>query len=128
MDDTHTHTRPPTPPESAKTHLGVGCARECAKSIDPPAANEIYTITIRAMPSNTPAAIRLRQLLKLALRAFSLRCISVTEITGDKTAGGMSASTTTNLNQNAVEGVPSGASTDSTNPKPENRAGVHCHG
>ena len=36
-----------------------------------------YTITFEASNSTVPAIIRLRRLLKLALRAFGFRCIEV---------------------------------------------------
>ena len=58
---------PPTPPGSALTHSGVGRnARE-----------DTFTITLRSLASDVPTAIRLRKLLKVALRQMSLRCVSV---------------------------------------------------
>jgi len=36
---------------------------------------ERYTLTIEAEPHRVPAIIRLRRLLKLALRTFKLKCI-----------------------------------------------------
>jgi hypothetical protein len=39
-----------------------------------------YTITLEAQPNAIPETVRLRRLLKLALRAFGFRCVSVKEI------------------------------------------------
>jgi hypothetical protein len=40
-----------------------------------------YAVILSAKPSPAPAIIRLRRLLKIALRAFALECIDVKEIT-----------------------------------------------
>jgi hypothetical protein len=46
---------------------------------------EVYTITLRAQPGDLrPAAVRLRQLLKLALRGFKLKCEAVTPEIGGR--------------------------------------------
>jgi hypothetical protein len=50
----------------------------------PKPRDEQFTLTLRALPGDLrPAAVRLRQLLKLALRGFKLRCESVTPDVGD---------------------------------------------
>jgi hypothetical protein len=36
-----------------------------------------FTITFRALPHPAPATVRLRRLLKLALRSLAFRCMSV---------------------------------------------------
>ena len=41
---------------------------------------ETFTITIVAGPGPVPAIIRVRQLLKIALRAFKLTCTSIKEV------------------------------------------------
>jgi len=38
---------------------------------------DLWLILIRPMPSNLPAAVRVRQLLKRALRDWGLKCIEV---------------------------------------------------
>jgi hypothetical protein len=35
----------------------------------------VYILTLRALPSDVPPEIRLRQLLKIALRRFGMKCI-----------------------------------------------------
>jgi len=40
-------------------------------------AIEQFTITLQAQQSKTPAIIRLRRLLKMALRTFRIRCIEI---------------------------------------------------
>jgi hypothetical protein len=42
-----------------------------------PADRERFTLTVEALPDDVPAAVRLRSLLKRALRSFRLRCVSV---------------------------------------------------
>jgi hypothetical protein len=39
-----------------------------------------FRITMRAQPSDLPAIVRLRQLLKVALRSYRFRCVSVEQI------------------------------------------------
>ncbi len=39
-----------------------------------------YVLEIRALPSDVPAVVRLRRLLKYALRGLDLRCVRATEI------------------------------------------------
>jgi hypothetical protein len=39
-----------------------------------------FTITLEALPAATPAEIRMRQALKLLLRAFRFRCVERREI------------------------------------------------
>ncbi len=39
---------------------------------------ETYTVTLRSLPGYTaPVIVRLRRFLKVALRAFGLRCVSI---------------------------------------------------
>jgi hypothetical protein len=45
-----------------------------------------YRLTLLALKDEAPPAVRLRMLLKRALRAYRLRCLQVEEITGDPTA------------------------------------------
>lgn len=52
-------TKPTKPPEPAKTF--------------------VVTLAIGTDPLGRPGAVRLRQLLKLALRGFGLRCLSAVE-------------------------------------------------
>ena len=42
-------------------------------------AGELWTFTIRVSPGNTPGAIRVRRLLKYALRSLGLRCVRLAE-------------------------------------------------
>ena len=39
-----------------------------------------YILRFRALPDAVPSIIRLRRLLKMALRVFRLRCISLEEV------------------------------------------------
>ena len=41
--------------------------------------NDVRVI-IRALPDDAPASVRLRRWLKLGLRTFGLRCVSVEEV------------------------------------------------
>jgi hypothetical protein len=41
---------------------------------------QLMLVTIRALPDDAPAAVRLRRWLKLGLRTFGLRCVSVEEV------------------------------------------------
>jgi hypothetical protein len=41
------------------------------------AGRERYTVVLEALPDSAPPAVRLRHLLKSALRAWRLRCIEV---------------------------------------------------
>lgn len=43
-----------------------------------------YQIILEAMPSPIEPAIRLRQLLKVALRGFRLKCVLVVEVNGSE--------------------------------------------
>jgi hypothetical protein len=42
---------------------------------------ERFEVVLEAAPSDVPPAVRLRGLLKLALRAFGLRCTSCRDVT-----------------------------------------------
>jgi hypothetical protein len=44
---------------------------------------EEFELRLVAQPDDVPAAARVRQLLKQALRGFRLRCISVRDVTPD---------------------------------------------
>ena len=88
---THTRAHPPTPPESARTHLGGGCGA-CAsdRQTGPKMANmkdttkpagQTWHLILRAEPDPiVPAYCRLRKFLKMALRSYGLRCTRVEEI------------------------------------------------
>jgi hypothetical protein len=39
-----------------------------------------FTLKLKALPDSRPPAVRLRQLLKYALRAVGLQCVSVEEV------------------------------------------------
>ena len=45
---------------------------------------ERYSVTLEAKADEVPSTIRLRRLLKVALRAFGLKCIGVTRIDHDQ--------------------------------------------
>jgi hypothetical protein len=45
--------------------------------------SERYELVLRAEPWSVPAIIRLRRLLKLALRSFGLRCVELKELPAD---------------------------------------------
>lgn len=90
---THTHT-PPTPP-SAMNALGEWCVGvrvsesgrddthnhgqpESACMASPPC--NVFTLTIRSEGHHlAPVAVRLRRALKLLLRSFGLRCVSIAQ-------------------------------------------------
>lgn len=57
----------------AQENAGFPCATQAAS----------FAVTLRAMPSNVPAEIRLRKLLKLAKRHLALKCIDVAAVPGD---------------------------------------------
>lgn len=42
-----------------------------------------YHLTLEAQPEAVPAVIRLRRLLKVALRGFGLKCVAVAEVAGE---------------------------------------------
>jgi hypothetical protein len=58
---------------------------------------ETYTLTLRPIPSDVPTALRLRKLLKFALRGCALRC------TGIQQNGTASASADTETTDTPVE-------------------------
>jgi len=43
----------------------------------PKPARERFTITLEVSPGRVPAVVRLRKFLKLAQRAFALRCVAI---------------------------------------------------
>jgi len=43
----------------------------------------VYRLTLTALPADTPAVVRLRLLLKHALRAWRLKCLSAEELPAD---------------------------------------------
>jgi hypothetical protein len=45
--------------------------------IVPHPAREEYVVTLRALPAPVEGIVRVRRVLKLALRAFGLRCVSI---------------------------------------------------
>jgi hypothetical protein len=47
--------------------------------------SEEFVVTIRVLPARTPAAIRLRQWLKIGLRALGLKATRVEEVAADET-------------------------------------------
>jgi hypothetical protein len=49
---------------------------------------EAYRVTLRPVGDGPPVAVRLRHLLKLALRACGLRCLAVEKIAAGKPARG----------------------------------------
>ncbi len=61
-----------------ETSLGAGDARgnETTPTKSIPAHPE-YVVTLRALPSSIPAAVRLRHVLKRLLRTYSMRCTSI---------------------------------------------------
>jgi hypothetical protein len=50
------------------------------------APRERFRLELEALPSDTPAVIRLRAALKLFLRRFDLRCVSIIEAPDDDPA------------------------------------------
>jgi hypothetical protein len=46
-----------------------------------------YLIRLRALPDNVPATVRLRRLLKVALRSFKLRCTMAVEVQPQRKTG-----------------------------------------
>jgi hypothetical protein len=48
----------------------------------PNKSQPVFRVLLRAQPGKVPATIRLKRFLKLALRAFGLRCVAVEEIPG----------------------------------------------
>jgi hypothetical protein len=48
----------------------------------------VYTLTIEALPSDVPAALRLRGVLKRLLRTFAFRAVEVAEVPAGGEAGG----------------------------------------
>jgi hypothetical protein len=48
-----------------------------------PASRERYALVVEALPSDTPAAVRLRSWLKRGLRSFNLKCVEAKEVAGD---------------------------------------------
>lgn len=49
----------------------------------PPEQRSVLRITLQALPDIAPACVRLKRLLKYALRGLRLRCLRVEEITQD---------------------------------------------
>jgi hypothetical protein len=47
---------------------------------------ERYLVTLDALVDDVPAAVRLRRLLKCALRSFGFRCVSVRDVPADADA------------------------------------------
>jgi hypothetical protein len=43
----------------------------------PHTPREMYVVTLRALPAPVEGVVRVRRVLKLALRAFGLRCVSI---------------------------------------------------
>jgi hypothetical protein len=43
-----------------------------------------YRLTLRPLPGSCPPIVRLRQLLKVAVRAFRLRCVAVEELSAGR--------------------------------------------
>lgn len=48
----------------------------------PLTAGEEYVVTLRALPAPVEGIVRVRRVLKLALRAFGLRCTSIRTTSG----------------------------------------------
>lgn len=46
-----------------------------------------YAIELRPEPGDVPGIVRLRRLLKSALRGYGLRCVAVRELAGEDDAG-----------------------------------------
>jgi hypothetical protein len=46
--------------------------------------DDTYTLTFRPLPDEAPAAIRVRRLLKHALRALRLKCVRIVDLPADK--------------------------------------------
>jgi len=76
LDTTRTRALPPVPPST--------CARAgvdgCLGVSEGRKADPIFVLHLRPLPSTMPATIRLRRLLKLALRSFNFRCTEVIEV------------------------------------------------
>jgi hypothetical protein len=49
----------------------------------PDQGQPVYRLTLRAQPGAVPPVVRLRRLLKTALRSFGLRCLAVEEVRPD---------------------------------------------
>lgn len=87
--DPHTHTPPHTPRMAGKRPTGLGLrerADEKAKAITASDLAANVTITFRALPSSIPASIRVRRLLKIALRMLDLRCVEARPIAPESEA------------------------------------------
>jgi hypothetical protein len=54
---------------------------------DPPTEPPLIHLILKPLPADAPVAIRLRRLLKVALRAFGLRCVAVEEVSGKAMQG-----------------------------------------
>jgi hypothetical protein len=65
------HTHPPYPPVARERAPGKAF---CACALAP---EESFVLRLKAKPSTTPAEVRLRRLLKLALRAFAFEAVAV---------------------------------------------------
>lgn len=52
-----------------------------------PAEQPDFRLTLRPTPGDVPAAVRLRAVLKYALRACGLRCVRVEEVPRDGPGG-----------------------------------------
>jgi hypothetical protein len=48
---------------------------------------EQVQIVLRALPDTVPVAVRLRSLLKYALRSCRFRCLAIQDVAGDAQAG-----------------------------------------
>jgi hypothetical protein len=69
----HTHT-PPTPPSGTQVPAGAGRVRVCERGTT-------VVLTLADTRTGPPFEIRLRRLLKVALRTFGLRCIDLKQQT-----------------------------------------------
>ncbi len=70
------HTRPPTPPNGAKTHLGAGVVRGNT-DIAPTKPREQFIVTLTPTGPGPDGHQRLRHALKILLRTCGLRCTDV---------------------------------------------------
>jgi hypothetical protein len=52
----------------------------------PEPQSDTYTLTFRPLPDEAPAAIRVRRLLKHALRALRLKCVRIVDLPPDPSA------------------------------------------
>jgi hypothetical protein len=77
MNVVRSHAHPPnTPRGCANAPRGGVCVRVKDEKLEAPDLNNVV-LTLVSVPSTTPAAVRLRGLLKTALRRFHFRCTGV---------------------------------------------------